>query len=500
MNELPNIRPIVYTRPFAPNDDFRFFARPKELANDYSFGFRIRNVMATDGWRGGIREKRWHILKCASGIIVGCAINLDRKDSVHNAYLRGYYGFIMPLEDVCLPNEELFLALDEVIGIGRFYENNLQAIDYGILTDGTRAEFQAFQNKQSYYFPDDGSCRDFNTDINKINYLSIDESVDTLLKEAIRFVKKTKEEHFELVVGLNKKRHAREAKVLNCVCYEQPIAVLESINVPEEIKTPVSHSCDNSGVSDIDKFSAREHVDRMVVNSDSRAGAGWFHRFGEKVGMVKKTCQKVAEMCGGDNKKKSSLEPSIKSDKGTAHHDMGKEGSLSGSYRRKSDMQILLGGYRILEPEEKFSPVTEDVSSPFAQSEVSGRSTVVVNGAISDKNLDCREKARNIIVRLIKLQIKLRQCSLRDKSELLPLCDEMADVLRENGAEEIVNDEVFDPKRHINVENSSCDRAGTKILSTIRSGWIYEGEVLEKALVMLVHTDSIKSDIDVVDI
>ena len=70
---MTELHPIVYTRPFDKDDDFRFFARPTSLVGDTYFAERMRNVLATESYRGGINGRRWHVLRTRNAVVVGFA-------------------------------------------------------------------------------------------------------------------------------------------------------------------------------------------------------------------------------------------------------------------------------------------------------------------------------------------------------------------------------------------------------------------------------------------
>ncbi|MBQ3097469.1 MAG: hypothetical protein IJC66_04865, partial [Kiritimatiellae bacterium] len=85
------------------------------------------------------------------------------------------------------------------------------------------------------------------------------------------------------------------------------------------------------------------------------------------------------------------------------------------------------------------------------------------------------------------------------KEKIVELCQDLSDVLSRCGAIRIDCKGVFDPAKHIDIENEK-QVAGVQIESIVIPGWIFLGEVIEKARVKVkkpsVDDDESKKSID----
>lgn len=461
---MVKLHPIVYTRPFCKDDDFRFFARPKSLVGDAYFVGRMRNVLATESYRGGISGKRWHVLRTKSSIVIGFATQEFERCDGYGRGLRGYYGFEMSLSDFCLPDDSLFCALDEKIVKPLFRKKNLQERDFGIM-QGT-----PFNDQKLYHrIMDIKIGREFNThDADVVNYISSDVDVHELLKEAI--VCASRHERFECVIGLNKRKHAEEFRVMNCVCHEQPTAL---------------------------RVRVKERRSQTTVKNGSPIPPDAMSGFDAMSG-------KDVSSCGGNPRTKKPRQT-----KGTLWRffesfecridDFG-----SWLFRRQSNcprksesnpvspQKRAASTVNMVRPEPVAKPRTTLHGRGFNVKQPQSSTSIKKAEETEPRNIpEPQDKTdlAGIMADLVSLYV---QCYKREKG--IDLCDGLANILRRHGATQISGDTKFDPVRHKEIE-CFAQNGDSYIAETLVPGWIYGGRVLERALVRCVDKPSYADDL-----
>lgn len=464
---MVELHPIVYTRPFCKDDDFRFFSRPKSLVGDAYFVGRMRNVLSTENYRGGISGKRWHVLRTKSSIVIGFATQeFERRDG-YGRGLRGYYGFEMSLSDFCLPDDSLFCALDEKIVEPLFHEKNLQERDFGII-QGT-----PFDDPKLYHrILDVKIGREFNThDADVVNYIPCDVDVHELLKEAI--VCASRHERFECVIGLNKRKHAEESRVLNCVCHEQPTAL--KVRVKERCsETTVKNG---SPIPPDATFKKEEFIcEENPRTKESRQAKGLLRRGVEYVERGIESLQSWSFRRQSNCPRKSeanSVSPQERMDCGDM---LPLTASTADTFHSKpvaKSMAALHGrGFNVKQPQSSTPIKTAEATEPRNVPEPQDKTELA-----------------DIMADLTSLYV---QCCKNEEG--VDVRDGLASILRKHGATQISGDTKFDPVRHKEIE-SSTQNGDSYISETLVPGWMYGGRVLEKALVKCVEKPSYASDL-----
>lgn len=464
---MVELHPIVYTRPFCKDDDFRFLSRPKSLVGDAYFVGRMRNVLSTENYRGGISGKRWHVLRTKSSIVIGFATQeFERRDG-YGRGLRGYYGFEMSLSDFCLPDDSLFCALDEKIVEPLFHEKNLQERDFGII-QGT-----PFDDPKLYHrILDVKIGREFNThDADVVNYIPCDVDVHELLKEAI--VCASRHERFECVIGLNKRKHAEESRVLNCVCHEQPTAL--KVRVKERCsETTVKNG---SPIPPDATFKKEEFIcEENPRTKESRQAKGLLRRGVEYVERGIESLQSWSFRRQSNCPRKSeanSVSPQERMDCGDM---LPLTASTADTFHSKpvaKSMAALHGrGFNVKQPQSSTPIKTAEATEPRNVPEPQDKTELA-----------------DIMADLTSLYV---QCCKNEEG--VDVRDGLASILRKHGATQISGDTKFDPVRHKEIE-SSTQNGDSYISETLVPGWMYGGRVLEKALVKCVEKPSYASDL-----
>ena len=443
---MTELHPIVYTRPFDKDNDFRFFARPTSLVGDAYFVERMRNVLATESYRGGINGKRWHVLRTRNAVVIGFATQeFERYDDVHGRRLRGYYGFEMPLGDVCLPDVKLFCALDSIIVEPLFHEKNLSERDFGNIKEAP------FEVPEMYHQITEHICgRKFNTDRHVVNYIPNDVVVDELLKDALSFA--VNNENFECVIGLNSRKHAEESQVQNCLCYEQPTALRVSVRKaePNDTVRDVKHSAsskDHRSNRSIPTNPPRPQMDESEL--------GWGKRLFRSICSVVTNDSKPKPPTEPNKKQPQPLTPTIE----PVNSHLSAPSSVVASHRR---------GWNIAKPKRE-SPI--DIPDK-----------VVVRDECSMAE-GSETKLSDIAEKLAALHSQWYQLSIGNQAQL-DMCNHLADILQQCGAVPITNESIFDPERHVDINSSNPDR-GAQIIATLIPGWMHGGRVIQKAKVRI---------------
>lgn len=449
---MTELHPIVYTRPFDKDDDFRFFARPKSLVGDAYFVERMRNVLATESYRGGIKGKRWHVLRTKDSIVIGFATQeFERYDDVHGRRLRGYYGFEMSSLDFCLPDLSLFCALDEIIVKPLFHTRNLQERDFGIIHS------PPFDDQKLYrQVLDVNVAHKFNTtDTAVVNYIPVDVRVDELLKEAI--VCASRNDKFECVIGLNKRKHAEESRVLNCVCYEQPTAL--RVRVHERHSEAMVKNGSSTSPDIITK--KEESLGRESLGS-------------QNPGFVRKVGRKVGELLFGTGRQTDcSYRTESKSDPTRERMVIKGTSSQTKSATEMCGEEPLVGS--VVAAHHRGWNVSKSPQAP---------TLIRRKEEDADKNVmktQDRIDLADVVAKLASLHTAWYKLNDSDEKHI-SLRDMLANILCECGAIQIANDKEFDPIRHEDAEGTVLDK-DAHIMATLAPGWMYCGGVLEKALV-----------------
>lgn len=462
---MVELHPIVYTRPFCKDDDFRFFVRPKFLVGDAYFVGRMRNVLSTENYRGGISGKRWHVLRTKSSIVIGFATQEFERCDGYGRGLRGYYGFGMSLSDFCLPDDSLFCALDEKIVEPLFHEKNLQERDFGII-QGT-----PFDDPKLYHrILDIKIGREFNThDTDVVNYIPCNVDVHELLKESI--VCASRHERFECVIGLNKRKHAEESRVMNCVCYEQPTALRVRVNERRSETTvkngsPMPPDATFRKEEFICEENPRTKKSRQVKRVLYRT-IGYLVEYGNRLRPLyrQSNCLRKPEsnpvslqermVCGDMSPLTTSTAETFRSEPVTK--------SMAALHGRGFNVKRPQSSTPIMASEEA---ETRNVPEPQDKTDLAG-----------------------IMADLASLY---GQCYKNEKGG--DWRDGLASILRKYGLTQISGDTEFDPVRHKEIE-SSAQNEDTHIVETVVPGWMYGGRVLERALVRRVDKPSYAGDL-----
>lgn len=223
---MSTLRAVVFTRPYPIGiGDYTFFVRPVEFVKDRRFfDAHIRNVLHEDdsGAIGGIKGRRWHVLRRGDLVIVGMATNeFGRRDESGRA-IRGYYGFAMPANDIKLPSETLFKELDKVCVEPAFMQAPVRT------KDSDRLSGELFDDPAQYKVALDSHKWNFNTNPSRISFHCCDE-VGDILSSALAAASHNAE--FEIVIGLNTEEHAKRLPILNCVCHA--VSAAKEIQFPE---------------------------------------------------------------------------------------------------------------------------------------------------------------------------------------------------------------------------------------------------------------------------
>ena len=223
---MSTLRAVVFTRPYPIGlGDYTFFVRPVEFVKDRRFlDAHIRNVLHEDdsGAIGGIKGRRWHVLRRGDLVIVGMATNeFGRRDESGRA-IRGYYGFAMPANDIKLPSETLFKELDKVCVEPAFMQAPVRTKDSDCLSG------ELFDDPAQYKVALDSHKWNFNTDPSRISFHCCDGFGD-ILSSALAAASQNAE--FEIVIGVNTVEHAKLLPILNCVCHA--VSVAKDIHFPD---------------------------------------------------------------------------------------------------------------------------------------------------------------------------------------------------------------------------------------------------------------------------
>lgn len=451
---MSELHPIVYTRPFAENDDFRFFARPASLVGDVCFVERMRNVMATEGYRGSIKGRRWHVLRRRNTVVIGLATQEFERFDMHGRRLRGYYGFEMPVTDVCLPSFELFHDLDDKVVEPLFRIKNIQERDFGVIRGAS------FDNPEMYR-PITGCSGkyNFNTDRQFVNYIPIGVPEEDLLKEALGFA--VNNESFECVIGLNSRKHAEVSQVQNCQCYEQATALCVRV-------------CKRD--SNVDPKEEVRVISNISRGNNSNIPSDRPESFARKCGRgLSKGVRMICSVfTSGSDELKRVPQPAMK--------ELPKEpidavcGTVDSSpVSNTSIFESHSRGWNIARPKAKMS------------SDISG----------CDTKCEARHEGKgenmmipDLVEKLVVLHSQWYRLA-KGNDVQLDICCRIADILRRCEAEQIIGESFFDPERHIDENNSNAEM-GAVISETLVPGWSYGGRILQKSLVRTYEQSSDK--------
>ena len=462
---MMELKPIVYTRPFTRDDDFRFFARPETLKGNLRFEDRIVNALSTEGYRGGIKDRRWHVLRIQDSIIVGLATQEFHRMDEYGRNLRGYYGFALPLTCIEKPDVRLFCELDKYIVEPLFREANLEGRDFGVLRDGVFAD-ETFYCKLN----DQKVGRRFNHDMAKVLYIPTDEPFEALINDTILEAKKY--DDFECVIGLNSRKHAEESKVQNCLCYDQQTALIVSLSQKPLLQERIAPQ--KAGAQCVrtvrqDHVANAPEVTGYVEPSRKEEGGGFvdsiFRLFGISTSVDEQHSrpQKIPERA---KRKVHSREQTFPTESGVEKH---------------------MRGWKVESATPKNLNVCDDMSNGLNEKDIEHNDTQT----IADR--DFKEILRS------HFQLCRAIAEEDGKEKIVELCQDLSDVLSRCGAIRIDCKGVFDPAKHIDIENEK-QVAGVQIESIVIPGWIFLGEVIEKARVKVkkpsVDDDESKKSID----
>lgn len=204
---------LIYTR--SCYVDYQYFAGPPELRADHEVNVHIRNVMHEDdgGTVGDLIGKRWHVFRKGRWLIIGMATKeYGRVDETGTRQIRGYYGFVMPIECAKVPSKLLYDEIDKRFVQSVFMDASISPSD-GLIEGGI------FDDEMQYSQPFDVDRWVFNTDTTKVRFHvcnNDDDDIDTLLRSAVAYAVKV--DKFEIVIGLNTIAHATRLPICNCMC------------------------------------------------------------------------------------------------------------------------------------------------------------------------------------------------------------------------------------------------------------------------------------------
>lgn len=429
------LKPIVYTRPFPRDDDFRFFARPETLKGNLRFEDRIVNALSTEGYRRGIQDRRWHVLQIQDSIIVGLATREFHRMDEYGRNVRGYYGFALPRTGIEKPDVTLFCELDKYIVEPLFREDNLEERDFGVLRDGVFADETLYVKLN-----DQKVGRRFNHDTAKVLYFPTDEPFEVLINDAILEAKKY--DDFECVIGLNSRRHAEESKVQNCLCYDQPTALIVSLSQkphgPEKI---VAQKAETQRVRPARQGHAKSEPS---MNDEGLLGHCW---------------RVVLSRLSNPRQRDVTITGS-------------KRSPLPQQPTPELDVEKHLRGWKI-----------EPASSIGAKecNNVDGAQETP-SSSVHGKSFDEGE----FVEKLLRIHFQWNQIVCDHEKEL---CERLCEILLQRGAVQIDGDVLFDSIRHVDIDNI-CHVDGARIIETIVPGWEYRGKVIERAKVKVADAQT----------
>lgn len=205
--------PLIYTR--TKNIDYRFVATPQALKDSRhwdSVEHHIRMVLADEGSRGPLLERRWHIMSVDGYLLVGIATYEFERLDYTGCPIRGYYGILLKSIIEALPSLEVFRQLDKAFVEPIF--NDIYASGSTWKSDVESISFYG-QNGNAY----NTSSIEFNRDEKSVkffNAVNIDSILPSAYSEAIRCAER--KQPFEFVWGLSSRSHAKEVPFMNVVC------------------------------------------------------------------------------------------------------------------------------------------------------------------------------------------------------------------------------------------------------------------------------------------
>ena len=211
--------PLIFTR--TKFVDYRLLVAPEFLKDnplEEIIWDKVTSLCSVDGYRGDLVGRRWHILRLDNYVLFGMATDEFKRKDAGNRNIRGYYGLVFPKQYACELNLSKvdWKGLEERFVGSIFDTENTQTLYVSMRDEFFAKEIYSHARVHSRSFS-------WNTDKRYIGVIGSRKIKDEdylfkMLYEALSLI--DKEEHFELIVGLNNLRHAQELGTLNVVSYD----------------------------------------------------------------------------------------------------------------------------------------------------------------------------------------------------------------------------------------------------------------------------------------
>ncbi len=458
---MSTLEAVVFTRPYPIGlGDYTFFVRPGEFVKDRKFfDAHIRNVLHEDdsGAIGSIRGRRWHVLRRGDLVVVGMATNEFGRSDEGGRAIRGYYGFVMPANDVKLPSETLFKELDKVCVEPAFMQAPVRTKDSDCLSG------ELFDDPAQYMVALDSHKWCFNTNPNLIRFHCSDD-VAAILSSALFAASQNPE--FEIVIGLNTIEHAKRLPILNCVCH--------AVSTAQDMQLSVRSSA-------LDSTSTQKSDPEEGLPNNRPSGRGPFAQGGPSPSRKPSIWERILGHPAGPHKDTTPLDDAIRSKDVQGGHKKTARSYLEQGFGRKENQGASSdrshacddqtekitksAGDAVKEKDTPLVPVQQLKTHDAAESADPLIKTLQALARLQDE-IDGMRKGANPSVSLTLERIN----------------DSLKDAMICGGATQIDGDALFDAHFH-RAESMDEVKDGTLIAETKRPGWRIGDQVLRRAWV-----------------